>query len=166
MRRKTKYNPKVVRLKRPKKFSFEKRDCTVRSLKSATGMTYSNAHKMMSRFGYRKNKYGARFPLFLDICKIYDIFTEEDECCTMISKKMFNGLTLNKLFQEPAFLNRKWIVKVRRHVFFVDNGVVYGLHGIKRRSKSEGSRRKVQEVFEIINKKTITSKIVNKYLET
>lgn len=150
MQGKTKtYNPKISEFNRPEEFSFEKYDCTVRSLAAATGISYSNSHKMMARFSYRKNREGAYFPYFLKLCHIYDIFTEEDSSRpTIIPNEMFNGLTLNKLFQEPVFLKKKWIVRVRRHVFCVDRGTIYTLKN--KVGRSEKAKKKVMKCYEII----------------
>lgn len=150
MRGKTKtFNPIRKFYGRPEEFNFEKRDCTVRAISAALDVPYSDGHKLMKRYGYRENERGCKFRGFLRNCHIWNIFKEDSDYCSITPTKIFNGLTQNKLFQEPLFLKKQWLVKIRRHVYFVDKGVKYGFN---HNSPNRGPKTKVLIVYEVNRK--------------
>lgn len=87
----------------------EKRDCTVRAVSACLDISYSEAHEKMQKLG-RKNGCGFTFRepevqcLGLELCPEF--------CCRKLVKIL------------PELSEGRFIVRVRRHVFAVVNGVV------------------------------------------
>lgn len=132
------YKPEFVEVSRDESDAMgENNDCTVRALSQATKIPYAEAHERLRKWGRKKGK-GIHFANFIgNYRRINGVrITPSD---------MFNGLTLNQLHQEPTFLKGDWIVRVRRHVYFVSKGVIYDTH-------QYGGRKKVTKVFKVTQK--------------
>ena len=105
----------------------ERNDCTVVALAVAVGMSYSEAHALLTKLG-RKKCHGFTLRLWLDnqcsIARMHNRpFTIGDYKVERV--RMDRPVTLAKFLRD--FPRGRFICRKRGHVFVVDNGKVMNL---------------------------------------
>jgi hypothetical protein len=107
----------------------ESRDCTVRSLASASGMHYDQAHELLKKHG-RKNRCGAFFGTMLKayteagfvLDSVYGTTGAAKHAARISSRKASDGITLAKILPKLAF--GEYIVNTTGHAVAVVNGKI------------------------------------------
>jgi hypothetical protein len=105
----------------------EHNDCTVVALSVAAGISYQDAHRMLSDAG-RKPRRGFKFSIWLNNqCFMARMKNTEVHLgkYKVQSVRMGNSITLAKLLRD--FPRGRFIARKRKHVFVVVDGKVYNL---------------------------------------
>lgn len=107
----------------------ERNDCTVRSLASASGMHYDQAHELLKKYG-RKDRHGARFSTMhkaydeagFVLNSVHGTTGQARFVARSTKREAEAGITLGKILPKLAF--GEYIVNVTGHAVAVVNGKI------------------------------------------